>query len=64
MKKFKLMLATFVITVVAATPLLAAVAGSCSKRIIVETDTEVMSCDLTTVYLDSQGNIVGCEYTC
>lgn len=64
MSKVKMMLATIAITVVMATPLLAAVAGSCSKRVILETDDAVYSCDLTTIYLDGQGNIVGCGYSC
>jgi hypothetical protein len=64
MSKVKMMLATFAITVVMATPLLAAVSGSCSKRVILETDDAVYSCDLTTVYLDGSGNIVGCGYSC
>ena len=58
------MLATLAITVVAATPLFAAVAGSCSKKVLLETDDAIYSCDLTAIYLDGSGNIVGCEYTC
>jgi hypothetical protein len=64
MKKIKLMFATLVITVVVATPLLAAVSGSCSKRIIVDFGDEIVSCDLTDVYTDGHGNIVACGYSC
>jgi hypothetical protein len=64
MRKAKLMLAAFAITVAMATPLLAAVSGSCSKRIIVDTGDEIVSCDLTDVYTDGHGNIVGCGYAC
>jgi hypothetical protein len=64
MRKVKMMLATFAITFAMATPLLAAVAGRCSKTIIVDTGSEIASCDLTAIYVDGNGNIVGCEYTC
>lgn len=64
MKKFKLMLATLVLTVGVATPLFATVAGSCRKTVIVDTGDEIASCDLTAIYVDERGNIVGCEYTC
>ena len=64
MSKVKLMLATFAITVVMDTPLLAAVAGSCSKKVLLETSDTIYSCDLSAIYLDGSGNIVGCEYTC
>lgn len=64
MKKMKLVLATLALTVAVATPLFASVAGSCSKTLLVELDNEIASCDLTTIYLDSNGNIVGCGYTC
>jgi hypothetical protein len=64
MRKVKMMLATFAITFALTTPLFAAVAGRCSKTLIVDTGGEIVSCDLTTVYLDGNGNIVGCGYSC
>jgi hypothetical protein len=60
----KMMLATLVITVVVATPLFAAVAGSCRKTLLVEFTDAIVSCDLTGIWLDGAGNIVACEYTC
>lgn len=64
MRKVKLMFATLAITVVMATPLFAAVAGSCSKKVLLETPDAFYSCDLTGIWFDGSGNIVGCEYTC
>lgn len=64
MRKVKMMLATFAITFALTAPLLAAVAGRCSKTIIVDTGGEIVSCDLTTIYVDGGGNIVGCGYSC
>lgn len=64
MKTIKLMLATLVITVVAATPLFAAVAGSCRKTEIFDLGDTIASCDLTGIWVDGGNNIVACEYTC